>query len=62
MNPMCSLRQCAICLIAHLSQIGAENLYLAVGRLIHGRDQMQQRGFARAGGPHEGHEIAAVEC
>ena len=47
--------------VAELPQIFAQHPDLAAGGLVHGGDQVQQRGLARTGGPHQRHEIAAAD-
>src|SRR6478672_8823712 len=52
--PMCDL------LVAHLAQVRAENLDLAVARLIHCGDEVQQCRFAGPGRPHQGNKVALL--
>src|SRR5262245_25387453 len=46
--------------VAQAAQVLPEHEYLAVGGAVHRGDQMQQRGFARAGRPHQRDELAAM--
>ena len=44
---------------AKLRGVGAVDAHRAAGRLIETADQVQQRGLAGAGGPHDGDPFAA---
>ena len=47
--------------VAERAQVLAEDADLAAGGPVHGGDQVQQRGFARARRPHERDELALVD-
>ena len=61
MNPMCSLRQRAICTITQRAQIFTEHRNRAAGGPIHRGDQVQQGRFAGARRTHQGDEFALVD-
>src|SRR5262245_31252653 len=48
--------------VAQAAQVLPEHENLAVGGAVHRGDQVQQRGFARAGRPHQRDELAAMNC
>ena len=59
MKPTVSLRKRASSDAAKLRGVGAVDAHRAAGRLIEAADQVQERGFAGAGGPHDGDPLAA---
>ena len=47
--------------IAEAKNVLAQHQQLAGGRAVDGGDHIQQRGLARTGRPHQGHEFAAAD-
>jgi hypothetical protein len=47
--------------LAERAQALAEHQHFSAGGPVHGRNQVQQRGFARTRGPHEGQKVAALD-